>query len=144
MTSSSLREAKLLYRVSCIGSQKWYYVMTLSSLREAKPLYLVSCIGFTSGEVSPSNIVMFLVPFGPLPDIIYIATITTNHYAPAMLMMEAGKNVLIEKVMSVNSRLVKELLDKAKEKGVFLVEVCSSRRWLDTLSDVLKWSFVIL
>ena len=39
-------------------------------------------------------------------------------------MMQAGKNVVIEKPMSMNSKMVKELTDKAKEQGVFIMEVC--------------------
>ena len=41
-----------------------------------------------------------------------------------MMMMQAGKNVVIEKPMSMNSKMVKELTAKAKEKGVFIMEVC--------------------
>ena len=39
------------------------------------------------------------------------------------MMMEAGKNVLVEKPMAMNARMVKELVDKAREKEVFLMEV---------------------
>ena len=39
-------------------------------------------------------------------------------------MMQAGRNVVIEKPMSMNSKMVKELTDKAKEQGVFIMEVC--------------------
>ena len=56
-------------------------------------------------------------------DVIYIGIITPTHHRLAMIMIEAGKNVLVEKPMAINCRLVKQLIDKAQENDVFLLEV---------------------
>ncbi|KAH7139720.1 hypothetical protein B0J13DRAFT_477975 [Dactylonectria estremocensis] len=55
-------------------------------------------------------------------DIIYIATPHSHHYQNAMLLLESGKNVLCEKAFTVNSRQARALADKAKDKGLLLME----------------------
>jgi len=44
-----------------------------------------------------------------------------------MLCLEAGKNVLCEKAFTVNASQAKKLVEKAKEKGVFLMEAVWTR-----------------
>jgi predicted dehydrogenase len=44
-----------------------------------------------------------------------------------MLCLEAGKNVLCEKAFTVNASQARKLVDKAKEKGVFLMEAVWTR-----------------
>jgi dihydrodiol dehydrogenase / D-xylose 1-dehydrogenase (NADP) len=60
-------------------------------------------------------------------DIIYIATPHSHHYQNAMLCLEAGKNVLCEKAFTVNAAQARALADKAKEKGLFLMEAVWTR-----------------
>jgi len=60
-------------------------------------------------------------------DIIYIATPHSHHYQNAMLCLEAGKNVLCEKAFTVNAKQAKLLVDKAKEKDLFLMEAVWTR-----------------
>lgn len=60
-------------------------------------------------------------------DLIYIATIHTMHYGHAMLCLEKGKNVLVEKPFAVNSRQAKEMFNKAKEKNLFISEAIWTR-----------------
>jgi dihydrodiol dehydrogenase / D-xylose 1-dehydrogenase (NADP) len=60
-------------------------------------------------------------------DIIYIATPHSHHYQNAMLCLEAGKNVLCEKAFTVNAAQTRALADKAKEKGLFLMEAVWTR-----------------
>ncbi len=44
-----------------------------------------------------------------------------------MLALEAGKNVLCEKALTVNAAQARKLVDKAREKGVFFMEAVWTR-----------------
>ena len=55
-------------------------------------------------------------------DVIYIATIHVTHLDIGLRVLEAGKPVLCEKPMTMNARDTKALIDKAREKGLFLME----------------------
>lgn len=55
-------------------------------------------------------------------DIIYIATPHNTHYGHIKEALLAGKHVLCEKAITVNSRQLKELMEIAAEKGLILKE----------------------
>ena len=57
----------------------------------------------------------------PNVDIVYIATINTLHYDPAMMMLQAGKNVLIEKPMTLHLEEAKSLAKVATDANLFLM-----------------------
>eukprot|EP00096_Caligus_rogercresseyi_P009565 TRINITY_DN3266_c0_g1_i3.p1 TRINITY_DN3266_c0_g1~~TRINITY_DN3266_c0_g1_i3.p1 ORF type:complete len:135 (+),score=32.54 TRINITY_DN3266_c0_g1_i3:145-549(+) len=63
----------------------------------------------------------------PEVDIIYIASINTEHYNACKAALEAGKHVLCEKPMGMNADLTESLISLAKTKGVFLLEAIWSR-----------------
>ena len=63
----------------------------------------------------------------PEVDIIYIATPHDSHARLGIEAMEAGKHVLCEKPMAVNSSQVEEMIAAAKASGVFLMEAFWSR-----------------
>lgn len=57
----------------------------------------------------------------PNVDIVYIATINTRHFDTALLMLQAGKNVLLEKPMTMNYREAQALEEAAiKSKRLLL------------------------
>lgn len=58
----------------------------------------------------------------PDVDVVYVASIHTEHKAMVLQLLERGKHVLCEKPMAVCARDTKEMVDKAREKGVFLME----------------------
>ena len=60
-------------------------------------------------------------------DIVYIATPHSHHFQNAMLCLEAGKNVLCEKALTVNAAQAKVLVAKAKEKNLFFMEAVWTR-----------------
>ncbi|KFY08794.1 hypothetical protein V492_05904 [Pseudogymnoascus sp. VKM F-4246] len=60
-------------------------------------------------------------------DIIYIATPHSHHFQNAMLALEAGKNVLCEKSLTVNAKQTKKLYEVAKEKKLFFMEAVWTR-----------------
>lgn len=60
-------------------------------------------------------------------DVIYVATPHSHHYQNVRLCLEAGKNVLCEKAFTVNAPQLKELIDLAKSKNLFLMEAVWTR-----------------
>ncbi|KHO01988.1 NADP:D-xylose dehydrogenase [Metarhizium album ARSEF 1941] len=60
-------------------------------------------------------------------DIIYVATPHSHHFQNAMLALDAGKNVLCEKALTVTASQAKKLVAKAKEKKLFLMEAVWTR-----------------
>lgn len=63
----------------------------------------------------------------PDVDIVYVATPHSHHYQHARLALEAGKNLLIEKPITVNAKQCNELRRLAKEKGKFIMEAVWTR-----------------
>ncbi|MFI6548578.1 Gfo/Idh/MocA family protein [Streptomyces prunicolor] len=55
-------------------------------------------------------------------DIVYVATPHSAHRTAAGLCLEAGRNVLVEKAFTLNSREATELVALAGERGSFLME----------------------
>jgi predicted dehydrogenase len=60
-------------------------------------------------------------------DVVYIATPHNMHFENTMMCLEHGKHVVCEKPMAVNSAEVAAMINKAKEKGLFLMEAMWSR-----------------
>ena len=56
-------------------------------------------------------------------EVIYIGTLHTEHHRLALMFLEAGKHVLCEKPSTLNSTQLQQVLDKAKEKNRFFMEV---------------------
>uniref|UniRef100_A0A7S2JP76 D-xylose 1-dehydrogenase (NADP(+), D-xylono-1,5-lactone-forming) n=1 Tax=Zooxanthella nutricula TaxID=1333877 RepID=A0A7S2JP76_9DINO len=54
--------------------------------------------------------------------VVYVGSVHTKHMQDALLFLQAGKHVLVEKPMGVNEGQVQQLVAAAKEKGVFLME----------------------
>ncbi|KAK4146519.1 uncharacterized protein C8A04DRAFT_9808 [Dichotomopilus funicola] len=63
----------------------------------------------------------------PDVDIVYVATPHSHHFQNAMLALEAGKNVLCEKALTVNASQARKLVETAKDKGVFFMEAVWTR-----------------
>lgn len=63
----------------------------------------------------------------PDVQIVYVATPHSHHFQNAMLALEAGKNVLCEKALTVNASQARKLVAKAREKGVFFMEAVWTR-----------------
>ena len=63
----------------------------------------------------------------PEIDIIYIATPHNLHLEYALLAMNHGKHVLCEKPLAVNEKEVRQMVEKANEKQLFLMEALWSR-----------------
>lgn len=60
-------------------------------------------------------------------DIIYVATPHSHHFQNAMLCLEAGKNVLCEKALTVTASQAKKLIATAQAKNLFFMEAVWTR-----------------
>ena len=58
----------------------------------------------------------------PDVDVIYVASVHNDHLSSARLCLEAGKAVLVEKPLTVSAAQTSELIDLARERGLFLME----------------------
>jgi len=63
----------------------------------------------------------------PDVDIVYVATPHSHHFQNAMLALEAGKNVLCEKALTVTASQTHKLINKAREKNLFFMEAVWTR-----------------
>ncbi len=71
-------------------------------------------------------------------DAVYISTPHRFHFEQAKLALNAGKPILCEKPLTVNSAEATELFKLAKEKNVFLMEALWTR-YLPIYNVVRKW-----
>jgi predicted dehydrogenase len=60
-------------------------------------------------------------------DAVYVATPHPAHHDPAMLAIEAGKAVLVEKPFTLNAPQARSLVATARARGVFLMEAMWTR-----------------
>ncbi|XP_066265611.1 trans-1,2-dihydrobenzene-1,2-diol dehydrogenase-like isoform X1 [Branchiostoma lanceolatum] len=60
-------------------------------------------------------------------DVVYIGAVHLQHAPVTTMMLEAGKPVLCEKPMAVNSREARQMIGLAKEKNLFFMEAIKSR-----------------
>ncbi|MEP7287085.1 MAG: Gfo/Idh/MocA family oxidoreductase [Chloroflexota bacterium] len=74
----------------------------------------------------------------PEVDAIYIGTPHPFHYDNTLLCLNAGKHVLVEKPFAMNARQTREMIDLARQKGLFLMEAMWTR-FLPTMVQVRKW-----
>lgn len=63
----------------------------------------------------------------PAIDLVYIATPHSHHYDHAMLALEHGKPVLVEKAFTANAQQAERLIETARSKGLFITEAIWTR-----------------
>ena len=63
----------------------------------------------------------------PLVDLVYIATPHSHHYEHAMLALDHGKHVLVEKAFTANAAQASDLIATARAKGLFITEAMWTR-----------------
>lgn len=73
-------------------------------------------------------------------DLVYVATPHSHHYPHCMMCLNAGKNVLCEKALTVNAAQTKALFDLAREKNLFIGEAIWTRYmpWLPITKAMLQ------
>lgn len=63
----------------------------------------------------------------PEIDLVYIATPHSHHYEHAMLALEHGRHVLVEKAFTANAAQAEKLIATARAKGLFITEAIWTR-----------------
>jgi predicted dehydrogenase len=71
----------------------------------------------------------------PAVDIVYVATPHHRHRDDALLAIDAGKGVLCEKPFAINAAQAREIVDRARARGVFCMEAMWTR-FLPLVQDV--------
>ncbi|WP_247048802.1 Gfo/Idh/MocA family protein [Arthrobacter rhizosphaerae] len=99
--------------------------------------FTVQAVGSRTPEASLAFSAKFNIPTAhdsyealvadPEVDVIYVATPHTFHHAHALLALNAGKHVLVEKPFTVNAREAREVVDLAKATGLVALEAMWSR-----------------
>ncbi len=60
-------------------------------------------------------------------DLVYIATPHSRHMQDSLMCLDAGKAVLCEKPFAINASQTRQVIEKAREKSLFLMEAMWSR-----------------
>jgi predicted dehydrogenase len=63
----------------------------------------------------------------PNVDVVYVASTHHDHFASARLCLDAGKSVLVEKPMTTSPDDTEELINLARNRGLFLMEALWTR-----------------
>jgi predicted dehydrogenase len=63
----------------------------------------------------------------PAVEVVYVATPHAQHAAVVRAALTAGKSVLVEKPITINAREATELVELARERGLFLMEAVWTR-----------------
>lgn len=76
----------------------------------------------------------------PQVELVYVASPHSHHYEHALLCLEHGKHVLVEKAFTVNTAQAQKLIQTAREKGLLLAEAIwtrymPSRKMIDQLLE---------
>ncbi len=73
----------------------------------------------------------------PEVDVVYISTIHPLHAEHALLAIEAGKHVLVEKPFAMNAGEAQQVREAARAKGVFVMEAMWTR-FLPSMDEIFK------
>jgi predicted dehydrogenase len=74
----------------------------------------------------------------PDVDVIYVATPHPLHHANAILALRAGKHVLVEKPFTMNAGEAREIVEVARERGLFAMEAMWTR-FLPHIGVIRDW-----
>jgi len=74
----------------------------------------------------------------PDVEVIYIGSPHPFHYEHALLCLDAGKHVLVEKPFALNAQQASAMIERARRKGLFLMEAMWTR-FLPAMVQVRQW-----
>ena len=125
---------KMAAAVKCLEQKKMgVEAYAVASRTQAKAYDFAQQYGFQKAYGSYRELVE-----DPDVDLIYIATPHSQHRESALLCINAGKNVLVEKAFCANALQASEVIALAEEKGVFLCEAMWTR-FLPAVKIVKDW-----
>ena len=96
------------HRISAIGARSGERAREFASVHKIKTWY-----GSYNELLNDAEI-----------NVVYIATVNSTHIGIALQALKRGKHVLCEKPMGVNREEVEEIVRYAKQKQLFVMEVC--------------------
>jgi predicted dehydrogenase len=73
-------------------------------------------------------------------DVVYVSTPHVHHHPNALLCLQAGKPVVLEKPFTLNARQARELVACARERGLFFMEAMWTRFFpvMDRVRSILR------
>jgi predicted dehydrogenase len=92
-------------------------LVAVGSRRRERAQSFADAHGFTRAYGSYAELVD-----DPEVDVVYVATPHHDHLGSARLALEAGKPVLVEKPLTLDAGQTEQLIDLARDRGVFLME----------------------
>ncbi|TCL62895.1 Gfo/Idh/MocA family oxidoreductase, partial [Rhizobium sp. BK251] len=113
----------------------WIAELFVTDLRAAG--LTVTAVGSRSSEKAAAFAKRFQIPNAhgsyedlvadPDVDIIYVATPHPQHVDTALLALDAGKHVLVEKPFTLNAKEAREIVEKARTKKLVVLEAMWTR-----------------
>ncbi|MFC7404438.1 Gfo/Idh/MocA family protein [Georgenia alba] len=97
-------------------------VVAVGSRSAAKAAGFAEAHGISRAHGSYADLVT-----DPEVDVVYVATPHSHHRDHAVLALEAGKPVLVEKAFTRNAREAREVLEAAESRGLFAMEAMWTR-----------------
>ncbi|KAH8652921.1 hypothetical protein BGZ61DRAFT_487404 [Ilyonectria robusta] len=126
--------------VGCGMISSWFVSDLMLPRSDSSPRHKLQAVGSSSVEkarefvqthapaVSPSLYPSYDKVFNDANvDIVYIGTPHSCHFENAFAAIQAGKNVLCEKPLTINARQAESLITAAREKNVYLMETVWTR-----------------
>jgi predicted dehydrogenase len=71
----------------------------------------------------------------PDVDVVYVATPHSAHASAALLALDAGKHVLVEKPFTINAAEAREVVERAEQRGLVVLEAMWTR-WLPHMLEI--------
>jgi len=103
-------------------------LQAVSSRRADKAAAFAERFGFATSYSDTADRLGYEALFAdPDVEVVYVATPHAQHAEVVRAALTAGKAVLCEKPLTINAREAQELVDLARERGVFLMEAVWTR-----------------
>lgn len=105
-------------------SKKFQLVAVYSRSHETARKFIsdVPSITDASAVKTYDNLASMLSDSSAKIDVVYIASPNSLHYEQSLKVLDAGKNVIVEKPIASNTKQLKEVLSLADSKGLFILE----------------------
>ena len=110
-------------KILILGNSSFVQKRVLKSLKKINDLDIAICS--KSSKINKDNLIFFnnyKKAINSKPDIVYISLINKLHFEYAKLALEKNCNVIVDKPITKNFKLAKQLVEIAKKKKLLLAE----------------------